>query len=53
VPSVPAPARVEKLIPLVHIPDDPGPEPEPPIEPDRDPTTNAGDPWRKLRALFK
>jgi HemY protein len=32
------------VVPLVHVPDDPGPEPQP---------SNPGDSWRKLRGLFK
>src|SRR5262249_1244673 len=42
------------VIPLVHAPDDPGPEPEAQIEPEPEP--NAAPPsegWSRIRALFK
>jgi HemY protein len=51
----PAPATkpaLEQVIPLVHIPDDPGPEPEPTARtrPAEKPTPGA---WQKLRGWFK
>ncbi len=43
-------AKVETVIPLVHVPDDPGPEAEPEPEPvPEQPPAN----WTKLRQLFK
>ena len=50
----PSAAPVEKIIPLLHVPDDPGPEPEAPTEPAAEPppdTTSDG--WKRLRDLFK
>ena len=50
----PATPPVEKIIPLLHMPDDPGPDPEPSTEPAAEPppdTTSEG--WRRLRGLFK
>jgi HemY protein len=46
--AAPAPAG-DSIIPLVHVPDDPGPEPEPDVEP-----VGAAPPqgWRRLRSLF-
>jgi HemY protein len=44
----------ERVIPLLHMPDDPGPEPEPQSEPE--PEAAADTPpegWTKLRGLFK
>src|SRR5262249_45113215 len=42
------------IVPLVHLPDDPGPDgqphPEPEIETSSEPSN---DPWRKWRTLFK
>jgi HemY protein len=47
---VPAPPLVETVIPLVHAPDDPGPEPEAePEEPVRPPLEG----WRRLRLFFR
>ena len=40
------------VVPLIHVPDDPGPEPQPQLEPDAD-APNSSDGWRKLRGLFK
>jgi HemY protein len=42
--------RVEPVIPLVHVPDDPGPEAEPEQEPVPKPTA---DNWNKLGRMFK
>lgn len=50
----PSTAPAEKIIPLLHVPDDPGPEPEAPTEPAAEPppdTTSDG--WKRLRDLFK
>src|SRR5262249_58967456 len=42
------------VIPLLHAPDDPGPEPEAEIEPEPEPTAEAPpDSWSRIRALFK
>jgi len=42
------------VIPLVHVPDDPGPHGALPLEPDADAAGDpANDSWRKLRGLFK
>jgi HemY protein len=50
-PSVPI---APSVIPLMHVPDDPGPEPELPLDPETDPPTDlSSDSWRKLRGLFK
>jgi HemY protein len=53
--SAPAPAtaRGEKLIPLLHAPDDPGPDGEPHAEPIPDPPPPAANGWDRLRALFR
>jgi HemY protein len=39
------------VVPLIHVPDDPGPEPQPQLEPESPKSSN--DSWRKLRGLFK
>jgi HemY protein len=50
-PTVPV---APSVIPLMHVPDDPGPEPELPLDPETDPPTDpSGDSWGKLRGLFK
>jgi HemY protein len=41
------------VIPLVHAPDDPGPEPESQIEPQPEPTAESADSWSKIRQLFR
>jgi HemY protein len=42
------------VIPLVHAPDDPGPEPESQIEPHPEPTAEPPtDSWSKIRQLFR
>jgi HemY protein len=42
------------VIPLVHAPDDPGPEPEPPSEPSpSSPPEPQGDGWSRIRKLLK
>jgi HemY protein len=52
-PSVPAPAA-EKVIPLLRVPDDPGPDPEPSTEPAAEPPPDtSSDGWRRLLGLFK
>jgi HemY protein len=46
--------RLERVIPLVHVPDDPGPEPEPPLDAANGPPPQpAGEGWQRLRQLFK
>ncbi len=48
---VPVPPAV---IPLVHAPDDPGPEPELHIEPEPEPTVEPlPDSWSRIRQMFK
>ena len=45
---------IEKVIPLVHVPDDPGPDPEPHTDPETEPSAEAQpDAWQKLRGLFR
>ncbi len=51
-PAAPA-ARSEKVIPLLHAPDDPGPDGEPQTEPVPDPPPPPANGWDRLRALFK
>jgi HemY protein len=52
-PLAPTPSA-EKIIPLLHVPDDPGPEPERPSEPETEPPADPSpDGWRRLRELFK
>jgi HemY protein len=46
-------ANFEKVIPLIHAPDDPGPDGEPQTEPLPDPPPPASNGWDRLRALFK
>jgi HemY protein len=46
-------ASFEKLIPLLHAPDDPGPDGEPQTEPLPDPPPPPANGWDRLRALFK
>jgi HemY protein len=46
--------RLDKVIPLVHVPDDPGPEPEPPFDAAAEPPPEpSSDGWQRLRQLFK
>jgi HemY protein len=49
--AAPAAAHFEKVIPLIHAPDDPGPDGEPQTVPDAPPPAQNG--WDRLRALFK
>ncbi|HVV60970.1 MAG TPA: heme biosynthesis HemY N-terminal domain-containing protein [Pseudolabrys sp.] len=51
--KAPAPQAVETVIPLVHAPDDPGPEST--LEPDPVPerTSQPTDTWQRLRQLFR
>ncbi len=51
-PAAPA-ANFEKLIPLLHAPDDPGPDGEPQTEPLPDPPPPSPNGWDRLKALFK
>jgi HemY protein len=48
-----AAANFEKVIPLIHAPDDPGPDGEPQTEPIPDPPPPPSNGWDRLRALFK
>jgi hypothetical protein len=52
IPAAPA-ANFEKVIPLIHAPDDPGPDGEPHAEPVPDPPPPPSNGWDRLRALFK
>jgi HemY protein len=60
-PREPPPRRARTLvplapavIPLVHAPDDPGPEPEAPAEPEPESTTEpSSEGWKIIRGLFK
>jgi hypothetical protein len=45
---------VERVIPLIQVPDDPGPDPEPRLEPEPEGTADKpAEGWGKLRGLFK
>lgn len=48
-----AAAPIAPVVPLIHVPDDPGPEPQPQLESDTEPSDPPNDSWRKLRGLFK
>jgi HemY protein len=48
-----AAANFEKVIPLLHAPDDPGPDAEPQTEPLPDPPPPPSNGWGRLRQLFK
>jgi len=50
-PAGPHPA--ETVIPLVHAPDDPGPESALEPDPVPEPASTQADPWRRLRQLFR
>lgn len=52
--SVAKPRPVEPVAPLIHAPDDPGPDPAADQEPVPEPTTlPPRDPWQRLRQLFR
>ncbi len=51
--SPPLAANFEKVIPLVHAPDDPGPDGEPQAEPATEPPPPPSYGWDRLRQLFK
>jgi len=51
-PAAPA-AHFEKLIPLLHAPDDPGPDGEPPSDPIPDAPPPSSNGWDRLRDLFR
>lgn len=45
---------IAPVVPVIHVPDDPGPEPQPQLEPEtRNAADSSNDGWRKLRGLFK
>ncbi len=44
---------VEAVIPLVHAPDDPGPDSRFEPDPVPEPTTPPADPWRRIREFFR
>jgi hypothetical protein len=45
---------IAPIVPLVHVPDDPGPDAPPHIDPERDSSSEpTNENWRKLRDLFK
>ena len=46
-------ALAPAVIPLVHAPDDPGPDPETPLEPRPETTDAPADNWSRLRHLFR
>jgi hypothetical protein len=46
-------ANFEKVIPLLHAPDDPGPDGEPQTEPLPDPPPPEPNGWDRLWALFR
>jgi HemY protein len=47
-------AAAAPIVPLIPVPDDPGPEPQPQLEPEADKSSPpASDGWSKLRGLFK
>jgi hypothetical protein len=53
-PGKPPAAAPNRLIPLLHAPDDPGPDAEPQIEPDTEPPPPPPfHGWSRLRQLFK
>jgi hypothetical protein len=41
------------VIPLVHVPDDPGPEPEARRDPETEGPDKSSDGWSKLRGMFR
>jgi hypothetical protein len=48
------PPLAPAVIPLVHAPDDPGPEPEAQVEPEPEPAIEPpADSWSKIRQLFR
>jgi hypothetical protein len=49
-----ATAAAIPIVPLVHVPDDPGPDAPPQREPEIETSSEpSGEGWRKLRGLFK
>ncbi|MFN3658207.1 MAG: heme biosynthesis protein HemY [Pseudolabrys sp.] len=49
-----AASRVEPVIPLIHAPDDPGTEPVPDVESERQPAAPPeNDTWRRIKAMFR
>jgi len=47
------PAVAPAVIPLVHAPDDPGPNGEQEVEPAPEPAPPPADGWSRIRALFR
>jgi hypothetical protein len=47
------PAVAPAVIPLVHAPDDPGPNGETEVEPAPEPSLPPADGWSRIRALFR
>ena len=52
IPPKPAEKPVEPVIPVVHAPDDPGPDGAADSEPVPEPTSSSGGTWRRLRRMF-
>jgi HemY protein len=53
-PAIPSSSSGGKVIPLLHVPDDPGTEPESSTEPATEPPPDTSqDGWQRLRGLFK
>jgi HemY protein len=52
--TVALPPRIEKVIPLVHAPDDPGPEHDAAVEPLPEPAAEpSSEGWNRIRRLLK
>jgi HemY protein len=51
--AAPAPAAAEPIIPLVHAPDDPGPEGETLVEAETEPESEKSETWRPFGSLFR
>ncbi|MBX6327375.1 MAG: heme biosynthesis protein HemY [Pseudolabrys sp.] len=44
---------VEPVMPLLHAPDDPGPDQEPDADPAAEPRSESRGPWRRIRHMFR
>ncbi|MPZ38883.1 MAG: heme biosynthesis protein HemY [Rhizobiales bacterium] len=54
VQAAPPAVPVAPVVPVIHVPDDPGPEPQPQLEPEAARSSDSSnDSWSKLRGLFK